>query len=127
MRVRAWAGILACGFGVAACFSERSLGASSGGLTCDRAELPAGPDTAIVIIRGFAFTPADTRVSAGVRIVWINCEPAGTPAHTTTVDAGAWDSPTLMPGETFSVVAPPGSYAYHCRPHPFMQGTVVVQ
>jgi plastocyanin len=110
-----------------ACFSERSSSPSDPGLTCARAELPPGPDTVFVIVRGFAFTPAQVNVGSATRVVWINCEPAGTPGHTTTVDRGDWDSPTLLPGEVFSVMPAVGTYDYHCRPHPFMQGQVVVQ
>ena len=119
-----------CGLTLAvalACFSERSTSPPDSGLTCTRAEQPPGPDTAFVIIRGFAFTPTEARVASGARVVWINCEPAGTPGHTSTADGGAWDSPTLVPGEVFSVVPAVGTYDYHCRPHPFMQGRVVVQ
>jgi plastocyanin len=32
-----------------------------------------------------------------------------------------------LPGEVFSVMPAVGTYDYHCRPHPFMQGQVVVQ
>lgn len=110
-----------------ACFSERSSGPNGGSVSCARAQQAPGPDTAFVVIQGFAFTPAQLTVAAGTRVVWVNCEPAGTPGHTTTVDAGAWDSPTLSPKEVFSVQAGPGTYDYHCRPHPFMQGQVVVQ
>jgi plastocyanin len=59
--------------------------------------------------------------------VWINCEPAGTPGHTTTAADDAWDSPTLAPGEHFSSVPAPGTYDYFCRPHPFIEGQLVVQ
>jgi hypothetical protein len=128
----AWRRLTGCGLGLglavaAACFSERSVSPPESGLTCGRAELPPGPDTAFVIIRGFAFAPAEARVAPGVRVVWINCEPAGTPGHTTTAFDGAWDSPTLSPGDVFSVVPATGTYDYHCRPHPFMLGRVVVQ
>jgi plastocyanin len=111
----------------AACFSERSAGPPDTGLTCARAEQPPGPDTAFVIIRGFAYTPAQVTVTSGVRVVWINCEPAGTPGHTTTAVGGAWDSPTLNSGEVYSVVPAVGTFDYYCRPHPFIRGQVVVQ
>jgi amicyanin len=130
MSRAAGVGLVACGVTLAAavaCFSERSTSPPDSGLTCARAELPPGPDTAFVIIRDFTFTPAQTQVASGTRVVWINCEAVGTPGHTTTVDAGAWDSPTLVTGDVFSVQAAPGTYDYHCRPHPFMQGRVVVQ
>lgn len=116
----AGSGVLANG-----CFSERGPSEPDETVTCERAELPPGPDSAFVIARDFAFHPAELRVPAGTRVVWISCEPEGTPAHTTTTDESGWDSPGLDPGETFSVQVEAGSHAYHCRPHPFMRGSVV--
>lgn len=112
----------------AACFSEHEPNRGDEGFTCERAELPAGPDSAIVIVRGFAYEPAQLDVAPGTRIVWINCEPEGTPGHTTTAEDGSWDSGTLQRGEVFSTDAPaPGAYDYFCRPHPFIRGRVVVE
>ena len=125
-----WGRLLAFGLvlaAAAACFSEMTNGPADSGLTCARAEQPPGPDTAFVIIRGFAFNPAVTQVTPGTRVVWINCETSGTPGHTTTAVGGAWDSPTLSPGNVFSVIPAAGTTDYHCRPHPFMEGQVVVQ
>jgi plastocyanin len=113
---------------IAACRSEHEPDASDGGLTCERAALPAGPDSAIVIIRGFAYEPAQLAVAPGTRIVWINCEPEGTPGHTTTAEDGSWDSGTLVRGDVFSAAAPAaGAHDYFCRPHPFIRGQIVVQ
>lgn len=111
-----------------ACFSEHEPNDGGDGFTCERAELPAGPDSAIVIIRGFAYEPAQLDVAAGTRIVWINCEPEGTPGHTTTAEDGSWDSQTLQRGDAFSTEAgAAGTYDYFCRPHPFIRGRLVVQ
>lgn len=112
---------------VAACVSERSTSPPETGLTCARAEQLPGPDTVFVIIRGFAYEPAEVRVAAGTRIVWINCEPEGTPGHTTTATSGQWDSPTLRSGDVYSFVPAAGVSDYFCRPHPFIQGRVVVE
>ena len=116
------------GLGASACFSEHAATGPEASVTCARAELPAGPDTAFVIVRGFTFEPAELRVAPGTRIVWVNCEPAGTPGHTTTSEAGVWDSPTLEPGDAFAVeLDERGVHPYACRPHPFMQARVVVE
>ena len=81
-----------------------------------------------MIIRGFAYEPAEVDVAPGTRIVWINCEPEGTPGHTTTAEDGSWDSGTLERGDVFSAEAPAaGAHDYFCRPHPFIRGRVVVQ
>lgn len=125
-QARLWVGglILAA---LAACFSERSAEPVETDLTCARAVQPPGPDTAFVVIQGFAYGPAVTQVAAGTRVVWIDCEPSGTPGHTTTETDGAWDSPTLASGDVFSEVPSAGSHDYYCRLHPFMTGQVVVQ
>jgi plastocyanin len=71
--------------------------------------------------------PSDLRVKAGSSVTWLNCEPAGTPSHTSTSDQGVWQSPLLAPGETFTrVFGTPGVFSYHCDPHPFMLGSVTV-
>ena len=121
------AGALGAALVAIACFSEHEPSGPETGLTCARAVEPPGPDTAFVVIQGFAFQPATVTAAAGVRVVWINCEGSGTPGHTTTATAGAWDSPTLQPGDVYSVVPAVGSWDYYCRVHPFMQGRIVVQ
>jgi len=45
-----------------------------------------------------------------------------------TFDGTEPGSPTLAPGGTFSHrFDKAGSYAYHCTPHPFMKGVVIVR
>jgi plastocyanin len=110
-----------------ACFSEHEPDLADTGFTCERAELPPGADSAIVVIRGFSYEPAQLDVAPGTRIVWINCEPEGTPGHTTTAEDGSWDSQTLTRGDVFSTDAPAaGAHDYFCRPHPFIRGRIVV-
>jgi plastocyanin len=79
----------------------------------------------IVVIRDFVFEPADLRVRAGERVTWINCD---VDAHTSTADAGQWTSPSLAPGDGFTqTFATTGEFPYHCEPHPFMTGRVIVE
>ncbi len=108
----------------AACFSVHEPSTDVAGVTCDRAAQAPGPDSAFVVIRDFAFHPATLTVAEGTTVIWINCEVEGTPGHTTTSDT--WDSPTLSPGESFAVMPEVGEHGYHCRPHPFMTGTLTV-
>ena len=112
------------------CFSERISG-DAGGVTGD-CSIPVGPivgtTTAIVAIQGFAFEPQTIRVRPGTTVTWVNCEEEGTEAHTSTADDGAWDSSVLAPGATYSFTFPAeGEFDYHCTPHPFMQGVVIVE
>ncbi|HET7603518.1 MAG TPA: cupredoxin domain-containing protein [Gemmatimonadales bacterium] len=118
-------GALLASAAVAACFSMHEPSTDEVGVSCERAAQPPGPDSAFVVIRDFAFQPAALTVPEGTTVIWVNCEDAeGTPGHTTTSDA--WDSPTLTPGQSFAVTPAAGSYPYHCRPHPFMEGSVTV-
>jgi plastocyanin len=112
----------------AACFSEHSTTAPDTSAVCS---LPLGPGvggSTLVAIRDFSFQANDVRVKAGTSVTWVNCEPAGTPSHTSTSDQGMWQSPLLAPGETFTrTFDTPGVFPYHCDPHPFMMGRVTVE
>jgi plastocyanin len=123
----AWtaAGALLVGAAVG-CFSERQATAPAD-LPCT---LPAGPGvagSAVVLIRQFAFEPAEVRVRPGGRVTWVNCETAG-PSHTSTADGGLWASPLLAPGDAFTrTFDAAGEFSYHCQPHPFMTGRVIAE
>lgn len=79
----------------------------------------------VVAIKGFAFTPATLTVAAGTPIRWVNKHNV---FHTSTSDKTAWDSGMINPGASWvRTFEQPGTYAYHCTPHPFMVGTVVVK
>jgi plastocyanin len=114
--------------GVAGCFSERASGPSTDLAACS-ARLPSDAfGSTIVIIRDFQFTPAQVHVRAGTKVTWVNCGAPGTDSHTSTADGGLWDSPLLVPGNTFTqTFTTVGVFPYHCLPHPFMVGTVTVE
>lgn len=109
---------------LAGCFSEREATAPIEG-ACS---FPLGegvPGSTIVVISKFAFGPTDVRVRAGERVTWINCD---VDSHTSTADGGQWASPLLAPGSAFTqVFASAGDFPYHCEPHPFMIGLVIVE
>jgi plastocyanin len=79
-----------------------------------------------VRIEDFAFSPASIIVDAGTTVTWTNYDGA---RHTVTSDDGdELDSELLAKNETFShTFDRPGSYAYHCKPHPNMKGLVTVR
>jgi plastocyanin len=93
--------------------------ASSGGQAAAR-------DTVFARIQDFAYEPATLEIEAGTLVVWTNEDPA---AHTVTADdRRSFDSGLLASGGRWSFrFDQPGSYAFHCEPHPYMQGTVVVR
>jgi plastocyanin len=108
----------------AGCFSEHQAATSTSGVcNIDLGEGVAG--STVVVIRGFAFDPGEVRIRAGERVTWVNCD---TDAHTSTADAGEWNSPLLAVGDAFTqTFAAAGEFSYHCEPHPFMLGRVVVE
>lgn len=113
------------------CFSERSASTgppAEGECSVSIGGGIVGSTQALVAIRDFSFQPAEVRVAVGTKVTWINCEPAGTPGHTSTSDAGVWTSPGLEPGATFSYTFDQaGRFAFHCEPHPFMTAAIVVE
>ncbi|GEM_PF-2277589 len=71
-----------------------------------------------------AFQPPELSVQAGDTVTWVN---ADTMAYATVAEQGAWDSGTLLPGQSFSRAFPlAGSYSYSCPLHPGLRGRVAV-
>jgi plastocyanin len=70
------------------------------------------------------FDPAEVTVTPGSVVVWVN---RGKEDHTVTADDQSFDSGYKKKGASFERAFPrPGRYAYHCAPHPWMKGTVIV-
>lgn len=117
---------------VGGCFSERSAATgpidSAGTCRIPIGSPIIGSTAALVAMQNFAFQPDTVRVRAGTTVTWVNCETDGVDAHTSTSDDDEWDSPFLDPGASYSrTFAEPGRYDYHCVPHPFMRGVVIVE
>jgi plastocyanin len=87
---------------------------------------------------GEFFVPKEARGTIGIsnKVTWTNGDITG---HTVTTDDGytdlingAFDSTQqlgslVLPGETFEFTfTQVGEYAYHCEPHPHMQGSVEI-
>lgn len=77
-------------------------------------------------ISGVSFKNRELTVSPGTTVRWVNRDPV---AHTVTPDdGGGWGSSMIGPGETYQYTFErPGEYGYHCIPHPFMTGVVIVR
>jgi plastocyanin len=77
-----------------------------------------------VSIRDFAFAPERIEIVAGETIIWTNYDPT---QHTVTFEHGMAESGVLGERHTYAhTFAFPGTYAYSCRLHPRMTGTVTV-
>lgn len=83
--------------------------------------------TNIVNIKNYMFAPAAIKVAPGSTVTWTNQDDV---SHTITADTASIDSPSSMDiakGQSYSFqfkVA--GTYSYHCFPHPYMHGSVIV-
>jgi amicyanin len=109
-----------------ACFSDRSATGPATG-TCRLPVDETVPGSVLVPISNFAFRPAEVRIHVGQTITWLNCEEDAT-SHTSHANDETWSSPLLSPGTTFShTFDQAGTFGYHCDPHPFMTGRVVVE
>ncbi len=80
--------------------------------------------TVDALIHNFAFAPETLNVKVGTKVIWTNKDMDG---HTVTSDKGAFSSPLIRFMQSYSFTfTQPGTYTYHCGPHPFMTGTVIV-
>lgn len=76
-------------------------------------------------IKNFAYAPGTLTVKAGEKVNVVNMDAAG---HTVTADDGSFDTGILSQGEdgTFTAPTTPGTYTFHCTPHPSITGTLIV-
>jgi plastocyanin len=90
----------------------------------------AGPTSRVsgqtqVNIDNYAFKDPTITVTAGTTVVWKNLDDD---PHTVTATNGLFDSKGLAQGDTFAYqFTKPGEYAYYCKVHPMMRGTVIVK
>jgi len=116
-------------------FLTASIGILPWALPGASASAPAATTAAAqaVSIVNIAYSPTTVTIAAGTPVTWTNNETSAT-SHSATSDTGAFDSSPscpssgcLMPGQSFSFTfATAGTYAYHCRVHSSMHGTIVV-
>lgn len=80
----------------------------------------------VVLIENFAYSPKELTVSVGETVVWKNKDSI---RHNVFSDSGnELASDLLGQDETYShTFNQTGEYAYHCTPHPFMKGKIIVQ
>ncbi len=111
------------------CFSERGTTTSPDVQgTCDIPLADVVPGATLIVIRDFSFEPREVTTKAGGTVSWVNCSSPSDPAHTATADQGLWGSAEFATGESFSVtLSQAGRFPYHCEPHPFMTGEVIVE
>jgi plastocyanin len=89
-------------------------------------DTPAGGrDTVTAAVEDFLFRPGRLDIAAGTTIVWTN---DGQVEHTISAEDGSFDSGPIEPGERRSLTfSRAGTFPFHCTPHPFMRGVIVVR
>jgi plastocyanin len=76
-----------------------------------------------VDIVSFAFHPPTLRVGRGGKVAFTN-----TSNTTHTASRGSFDTKRIKPGKTVLLrFDRKGTFAYHCKIHPFMKGKIVVE
>lgn len=71
-----------------------------------------------------AYSPDVVHVKVGDTVEWVNDDIV---AHTVTADDKSFDSGDVNKGKKWAHrFTQAGTYPYHCIPHPYMQGTVIV-
>ena len=80
--------------------------------------------TVSVSIVDYAFNAATVHIKVGQTVTWTN---TGQQPHTATANDGSFNTPTLSNGQSAShTFNKAGTFAYICKIHPNMKGTIVV-
>ncbi len=90
--------------------------------TDDSASMSEGVE---VEIEDFAYLSAAITIKVGTTVTWTNKDSV---RHTVSSDTGLFESGLFGKGESFShTFTEVGTFTYHCAPHPYMKGTVIVE
>ncbi len=85
---------------------------------------PSGDQNAYVSMKDFNFNPTTVNIQKGSVVQWNN---TGAMPHTATANDGEFDSGNVVAGGTFShTFGAVGTFAYTCKIHPNMTGTIKV-
>ncbi|MGA9869969.1 MAG: cupredoxin family copper-binding protein [Rhodococcus sp. (in: high G+C Gram-positive bacteria)] len=88
-------------------------------------EQAAAPVPNQVTVADMSYSPADITVGVGDTVTWVFDD--GGMAHDVVADDKAFRSPLAKSGSYSFTFTEPGTFTYHCTPHPDMVGTVTVQ
>ena len=83
---------------------------------------PPPPNQVKVVDR--SYSPSELTVSVGDTVTWVFAD--GGMAHDVVADDKSFRSPLLKSGTFSYTFDEPGTFSYHCTPHPDMTGSVTV-
>lgn len=113
---------------VVACGGSSTTSTGSSTTASAGAGSAAAPGTASnsIVIKNFAFMPAEVTVAPGAKIMVMNQDSV---VHTVTASDKTFDSGNVAPGQMVEFTAPttPGSFAFRCTPHQYMMGMLTVK
>lgn len=85
----------------------------------------AATEKQAITIENYSYSPANLVIKVGETVTWNNKDSV---AHTATSDDGVFDTGLIGQNETATVTFDtPGTFSYHCTPHPQMQATIIVE
>jgi len=112
--------LVACGGGDDATSSPTNAPAATNTSTSVASTAASGE----VVVQGYKFPPITASAGSTLKLTSKDDEP-----HTITADDGSFDAGPFNPSKSATLTVPttPGSYKFHCKVHPTMHGTLVVQ
>lgn len=80
-----------------------------------------------VQIQNYMFTPNAIKVKIGDTVTWTNKDSVRHNVTADTISSNAPNGPLIGQDEKYSFqFTKAGTYTFHCTPHPYMHGTVIV-
>ena len=79
----------------------------------------------VVTVKDMRYTPSTVTIKPGQAVEW-KFEDGGMP-HNVNSDDGLFKNDLVTSGTFKFTFDKAGTYKYHCDPHPYMTGTVIVQ
>ena len=76
-------------------------------------------------MKNITYLHSKLQITVGTTVEWTNRDPL---PHTVTADDKSFDSGLIQPGKVYRhTFTRAGTFNFHCTPHPFMKGVVVVR
>ena len=89
--------------------------------------LASAVSTNAVSIKNYMFSPMTIRVKAGTTVTWTNDDGVHHNVVADQMSSSAPNGQLIGQDEKYSFTfTKPGTYTFHCAPHPYMHGTVIV-
>ncbi|HEV2857664.1 MAG TPA: cupredoxin domain-containing protein [Solirubrobacterales bacterium] len=109
------------GFALLIAIAVLAVAALQGGQAIGATAVASGAKS--VDINHFAFHPPTLKVKRGGKVAFTNSQNV-----THTASSGSFDTKRIAPGKSVLVrFSHKGTFAYHCKIHPFMKGKIVVE